>query len=129
MNTLNVYPSNNAGLHCAPHKLASAEKSHISVKMLTIIQDEHCMYCKHLTPSPLILKSNQKLGTLPKTNSGAQNVSKSRAMTNRPKRHKIWGTQQCCCTFKSSGMCCWVSTFRCWRRIVVALKCWELLAH
>lgn len=29
MNTLNIYPSNNAGLDCAPHKLASAEKSRI----------------------------------------------------------------------------------------------------
>jgi hypothetical protein len=90
MNTLNVYPSNNVGSDWSPHKLASVEKSHASMKMLTIIQDEHHMYCKHLTPSALVLKSNQTLGTLPKTYSGALNVSKSRATTNRPKWHKIW---------------------------------------
>jgi hypothetical protein len=61
------------------------------MKMLTLIQDEHRMYCKHLTTSPLVLKNNQTLGTLSKTYSGAQNVSKSRSMTNRPKLHKIWG--------------------------------------
>ena len=92
MNTLNVYPSNHACLDCAPHNLASAEKSHASMEMLTVIQDEHCMYCKHLTPSPLVLESNQTPGTLPKTYSGVQNVSKSRAMTNRPKRHKVWSS-------------------------------------
>ena len=92
MNTLNVYPSDNAGLDCAPHKFASAEKSHPSMKMLTIIQDKHCMYSKHLTSPPLVLNSNQTLGTLPKTYSGAQSVSKSRAKTNRPKLHKIWGS-------------------------------------
>jgi hypothetical protein len=112
MNTLNIYPSNNAGSDCAPHKLASAEKSHTSMKMLTITQDEHRMYCQHLTPSPLVLKS--------------------RSMTNRPKWHKIWGLHSSAAA-QSSRLGCdavlLVSTFQCRRTIVVPLKCWELLTY